>query len=73
VIQFTPPKIFILWAVRSGAHNDRQGRRRRWSKALMRHGADARAALAEGLGVSAEDMRVRGRWGRAGRRCSPGS
>ena len=30
-----------------------------WSKALMRHGADARAALAEGLGVTAENIRVR--------------
>jgi hypothetical protein len=34
-------------------------RRRRWSKALVRHGADPRAALAEVLGVSAEDIRVR--------------
>jgi broad specificity phosphatase PhoE len=30
-----------------------------WSKALVRHGADAGAALAEVLGVSAEDVRVR--------------
>jgi len=30
-----------------------------WSKALVRHGADARVALAEVLGVSAEDIRVR--------------
>jgi hypothetical protein len=30
-----------------------------WSKALVRHGADARAALAEALGVAAEDIRVR--------------
>jgi hypothetical protein len=32
---------------------------RRWSKALVRHGADPRAALAGVLGVSAEDIRVR--------------
>jgi hypothetical protein len=33
---------------------------RRWSKALvLRHGVDARAALAEALGVSAADIRVR--------------
>jgi broad specificity phosphatase PhoE len=31
----------------------------RWSKALVRHGADARAALAEVLGRPAEDIRVR--------------
>jgi hypothetical protein len=32
----------------------------RWSKALVRHGADARVALATVLGVPAEDIRVRG-------------
>ena len=32
-----------------------------WSKALVRHGADARVALAEVLGVPAEDIRVRDR------------
>jgi hypothetical protein len=33
----------------------------RWSKALVRHGADARAALAAVLGVAAKDIRVRDR------------
>jgi hypothetical protein len=33
----------------------------RWSKALVRHGADARMALADVLGVPAEDVRVRER------------
>jgi hypothetical protein len=33
--------------------------RTRWSKPLVRHGADARAALAEVLGVAAECIRVR--------------
>jgi hypothetical protein len=32
-----------------------------WSKALVRHGTDARAALAGVLGVPAEDIRVRDR------------
>jgi hypothetical protein len=32
-----------------------------WSKALVRHGVDARVALAEVLGVPAEDIRVRRR------------
>jgi hypothetical protein len=35
----------------------------RWSKALVRHGADARVALATVLGVPAEDIRVRDRVG----------
>jgi hypothetical protein len=30
-----------------------------WSKAVVRHGADPRAALAEVLGVAAEDIQVR--------------
>jgi len=30
-----------------------------WSKALVRHGADAGLALAEVLGMPAEDIRVR--------------
>ena len=30
-----------------------------WSRALVRHGADARVALAKVLGVPAEDIRVR--------------
>jgi hypothetical protein len=33
----------------------------RWSKALVRHGVDPRSALAEVLGVSAGDIRVRDR------------
>ena len=37
------------------------GRQRRWSKALVRHGADARVALAELLGVAAADIRMRDR------------
>ena len=32
-----------------------------WSRALVRHGADARMALADVLGVPAEDVRVRER------------
>jgi hypothetical protein len=32
-----------------------------WSKALVRHGADARLALAEVLGVAADDIRLRDR------------
>jgi len=31
----------------------------RWSKALVRHGADARSAIAAVLGLSAADIRVR--------------
>ena len=31
-----------------------------WSKALVRHGADARVALTAVRGVAAEDVRVRG-------------
>jgi hypothetical protein len=34
-----------------------------WSKALVRHGADPRAAVAEVLGVRAGDIRVRDRPG----------
>jgi hypothetical protein len=37
----------------------RKGRRGRWSKALVRHGADAAVALAAVLGVPAKDIRVR--------------
>jgi hypothetical protein len=32
-----------------------------WSKALVRHGADALVALAEVLGVPAPDIRLRNR------------
>jgi hypothetical protein len=35
-------------------------RQRRWSRALVRHGADARAALGKVLGLSAGDILVRG-------------
>ena len=34
-------------------------RHRRWSKAVIRHGADARVAIAAVLGVPAEDIRIR--------------
>jgi hypothetical protein len=34
-------------------------RRRRWSKALVRHGADPEIALAAVLGVSAEEIEVK--------------
>ena len=37
----------------------RAGRRGRWSKALVRHAADPRMALAAVLGVAAEDIQVR--------------
>jgi hypothetical protein len=51
--------VIRVWGViadyrRSGGHG-------RWSKALVRHGADPGAALAGVLGVSAEDIRVRDR------------
>jgi hypothetical protein len=34
-------------------------RQRRWSKALVRHGADPRIALAAVLKIAAEDIQVR--------------
>ena len=37
----------------------RRGRRGRWSRALVRHGANAREALAQVLGVPAGDIRLR--------------
>jgi broad specificity phosphatase PhoE len=48
-----------VWGVitdyrRSGGHG-------RWSKALVRHGADARLALADVLEVPADDIRLRDR------------
>jgi hypothetical protein len=46
-----------LWGVL--ADYRRSGRHRRWSKALVRHGADGRLALAAALGLPAEDIRVR--------------
>jgi hypothetical protein len=49
--------IIRLWGV-IGAYR-RARRRGRWSKALVRHGADAGVALAGVLGVPAEDIRVR--------------
>jgi len=49
--------IIRLWGV-IGAYR-RAGRRGRWSKALVRHGADPRVALAGVLGAGAEDIRVR--------------
>jgi len=36
-------------------------RQRRWSRSLVRHGADARSAIAAVLGVSAEDLVTRDR------------
>jgi hypothetical protein len=53
--------IIRLWGVL--ADYRRSGRHRRWSKALVRHGADGRLALAAVLGLPAEDIRVRGRAG----------
>jgi hypothetical protein len=51
--------IIRVWGVirdyrRSGGHG-------RWSKALVRHGADPSAALAEVLGVAAANIRLRER------------
>ena len=48
--------IIRVWAVFVDYKPRRQ---RRWSKALVRHGADARAALAAVLGVPAEQIGVR--------------
>ena len=45
-----------LWAVFVDYKPKRQ---RRWSKALVRHGADPRSALAAVLGMGAEDIQVR--------------
>jgi hypothetical protein len=39
----------------------RSGRQRRWSKALVRHGADPGLALAGVLEVAADDIRLRDR------------
>jgi hypothetical protein len=51
--------IIRLWGV---IHFYRpRGRRGKWSKALVRHEADPAEALAEVLGVSAGDIRVRER------------
>jgi hypothetical protein len=48
----------VLQAV--GVLNDyRPQGQTRWSKALVRHGADARSAIAAVLGLSAADIRVR--------------
>jgi len=38
---------------------DYKPKRQRWSRALVRHGADARAAIAAVLGVPAEQIGVR--------------
>ena len=49
--------IIRLWGV---IHFFRpRGRRGKWSKALIRHGADPRTALAGVLGLAAEDVQVR--------------
>jgi hypothetical protein len=49
--------IIRLWGVIVAYR--RSGRRGRWSKALVRHGADALPALAQVLGVPAGDIRLR--------------
>ena len=48
--------IIRLWGVLVEYKPKRQ---RRWSRALVRHGAEARAALAAVLGVPAEGIGVR--------------
>jgi len=48
--------IIRLWAV---FVDYKPRRRRRWSRALVRHGADPQMALAAVLGLSAEDIQVR--------------
>ena len=48
--------IIRLWGVLVDYKPRRQ---RRWSRALVRHGADARAAIAAVLEVPAEDIAVR--------------
>jgi hypothetical protein len=50
--------IIRLWGV---LNTYRPPRPTSWSKALVRHGADPRAALAGVLGVPTEDIRVRDR------------
>ena len=50
--------IIRLWGVLVDHKPKRQRRR---SKALVRHGADAREAIAAVLGVPAEDIRVKER------------
>jgi hypothetical protein len=52
--------IIRLWGV---LNTYRPPGQTRWSKALVRHGADGRLALAEVLGLPAEDIRVRDRVG----------
>jgi hypothetical protein len=49
--------IIRLWGVILAYR--RTGRRGRWSKTLVRHGADAGVALAAVLGVAADNIRVR--------------
>lgn len=51
-----PISIIRLWAVFVDYKPKRQ---RRWSRALVRHGADPRAALGAVLGMAAEDIQVR--------------
>jgi hypothetical protein len=59
-----PPEAYIdiirVWGV---LNTYRPPRQKSWSKALVRHGADAGLALAEVLGLSAEDIKVRERDG----------
>jgi hypothetical protein len=49
--------IIRLWGVLADYRSGR--RQRRWSRALVRHGADGRVALAAVLGVPVDDIRVR--------------
>ena len=51
--------IIRLWGVLADYRSGR--RQRRWSKALVRHGADWRLALAVVLGLPADDIRLRDR------------
>ena len=48
--------IIRVWGVLNAYRAPRQTR---WSKALVRHGAEARVALAKVLGVHTEDIRIR--------------
>jgi len=56
----TEPPICII-RVWGGIVDYKPKLQRRWSKALVRHGADARAAIAAVLGVVAEDLVTRDR------------
>src|SRR5690348_5172462 len=53
-----PPEAY-RGIIRGVRYTYRSPGRKRWSKVLVRHGADARLALAAVLEVSAEDIQVR--------------